>query len=176
MILTLARLSASERSKGVDEVIDVMARLIRKMPDVAYLVVGEGTDKARLQEKVADLGLSGHVVFAGYVAESEKANHFRLADAYVMPSREEGFGIVFLEAMACGIPVIGSKTDGGREALRGGMLGQLVDPANLSELETAIQTAVQATKRVPEGLEFFSFENFERRCCRLVARTSVLCG
>jgi len=176
VIMTLGRLDASERQKGVDEVIDVMPRLVKAVPGISYLIAGEGTDRERLQEKVAALGLTGHVAFAGHVADAEKAEHFRLADAYVMPSMQEGFGIVFLEAMACGIPVIASKEDGGREALREGMLGRLVDPANAAELEDAILNTIRAAKRVPEGLEFFSFENFERRCHRLMARTSVLSG
>ena len=104
------------------------------------------------------------------------ADHYRLADAYIMPSHGEGFGFVFLEALACGIPAVGSKVDGGREALREGSLGRLVDPENAAELEDAILNAVREPKQVPEGIEYFSYENFERRCQRLMVRTSVLSG
>ena len=68
------------------------------------------------------------MVFAGRVAESEKAAHYRLADAFVMPGYGEGFGIVYLEALACGIPVLASKLDASGEALRDGTMGLLVDP------------------------------------------------
>ena len=61
------------------------------------------------------LGLTGHVVFAGKTSESEKVAHYSLADAYVMPSSGEGFGIVLLEAAACGVPVIGSMADGSQK-------------------------------------------------------------
>ena len=75
-----------------------------------------------------------------------------------MPSSGEGFGFVFLEALACGIPCIGSKVDGGSEALRDGMLGKLVVPDNPQELKTAIQDTLKENKgRVPAGLDFWFF-------------------
>lgn len=176
VVMMLGRLVSTERYKGVDEVLDVMPRLIERVPNLTYLIVGDGSDRPRLEAKAAALGLSRHVVFTGLVPEAEKADHYRLADAFVMPSGGEGFGFVFLEAMACGIPAVGSRTDGSREALREGSLGRLVDPANAAELEDAILKAVREPKRVPEGIEYFSFENFERRCHRLMVRTSVLYG
>ena len=82
-----------------------------------------------------------------------------------MPSRGEGFGIVLLEAMACGIPVVASKVDGGREAVRNGELGIIVDPDKPQEVKAAIIRALQKPARiVPEGLDYFSYKNFERRC------------
>ena len=81
-----------------------------------------------------------------------------------MPSRGEGFGFVFLEAVACGVPVIASCLDGGREAVRKGELGRLVDPTNPAEIRFAILDALAARgKRIPEGLAYFSYANFERR-------------
>jgi glycosyltransferase involved in cell wall biosynthesis len=176
VIMTLGRLETAERYKGIDEVLEAMPRLKAAIPDLGYLIVGDGTDRARLERKAAALGVKDSVIFPGYIAEAEKADHYRLADAFVMPSDGEGFGFVFLEAMACGIPAVGSKTDGGKEALRDGMLGRVVDPANTAELDDAILKSVHEPKRVPERLEYFSFENFERRCHRLMVRTSVLSG
>ena len=121
VIMTLARLSASERYKGIDEVLELMPALVQEMPDLAYLVVGDGDDRQRLQAKVSRLGMTGHVVFTGYIPEDEKADHFRIADAFVMPGRGEGFGIVYLEAMACGIPVVASKADASREVVLNGV-------------------------------------------------------
>ena len=81
-----------------------------------------------------------------------------------MPSHGEGFGIVFLEAMACGVPVVGSLVDGGREALRDGQLGILVDPARPEEVRAGILTALGQPKgRPPVGLEYFSYEKFSSR-------------
>src|SRR5439155_2564410 len=99
-----------------------------KIPNVVYVVCGEGPDRSRLERKAVGLGVRDRVVFTGFIPEALKADYYRLADAYVMPSRGEGFGIVFLEAMACGIPVMGSRLDGSREALLDGELGVLVNP------------------------------------------------
>jgi glycosyltransferase involved in cell wall biosynthesis len=81
-----------------------------------------------------------------------------------MPSRGEGFGFVFLEAMASGVPVIASKHDGGREAIRNGALGILVDASNPAEIFAAIrETLAHGERRIPEGLDYFSFPNFVAR-------------
>ena len=128
VILTVGRLASEERHKGFDEVIEVMPQLIKRFPNLKYLIVGGGGDRQRLEAKVAKLGLSNCVIFTGYVPEDEKAAHYNLADVYVMPSRGEGFGIVLLEAAACGVPIVGSQVDGSREALLDGKLGRLVDP------------------------------------------------
>lgn len=174
MIMMLGRIVTTERYKGVDEVLDVMPRLIEKVPNVTYLIVGDGSDRQRLETKVRALGLKEYVVFTGLIPETEKADHYRLADAFVMPSHGEGFGFVFLEALACGVPVVGSTVDGGREALRDGLLGRLVDPKNPDELVQAVFQAIDAPKRIPEGIEYFSFENFERKCHRLMLWASTL--
>lgn len=89
-----------------------------------------------------------NVIFTGRISDAEKADHFRLADLYVMPSSGEGFGIVFLEALACGIPVIGSKVDGSREALLNGQLGTLVDPRDPAEICAAILQGLKPNKQV----------------------------
>jgi glycosyltransferase involved in cell wall biosynthesis len=104
------------------------------------------------------------VVFTGRVSESEKQDLYRLADVFAMPGRGEGFGFVFLEALACGVPVVASKLDGSREAVRDGMLGELCDPRDPSSLFDAIQAALAKPRGiVPEGLSYFDFPSFERR-------------
>jgi len=164
VLMTLARLSAGERYKGIDEVLDVMPELSAQMPNLSYLIAGDGTDRARLEEKAVTLGLRDRVIFAGRITEEEKADYFRLADAFVMPGFGEGFGIVYLEAMACGIPVVASSADASREAVRDGELGIVVDPRNREELKAGILQALQRPRGiVPPGLEYFSFENFQRR-------------
>jgi len=105
------------------------------------------------------------------VEESQKAALYRLADLYVMPSRGEGFGFVLLEALACGVPVIASRLDGGFEAVRQGLLGRAVDPSNPAEVRTAIADALRAPRRgIPEGLSWFAYENFVSRVHSAVDR------
>jgi glycosyltransferase involved in cell wall biosynthesis len=165
VILTVGRLESRERYKGFDEVINAMPLLVKRFPDLKYLIVGWGSDRARLEAKVADLGLAANVIFAGYIPESEKVAHYNLADVYVMPSIGEGFGIVLIEAAACGIPVVASQSDGSREALLDGQLGRLVDPKKPDEL---IQAVASFLERAPlrkrmDGVEFFNTQKFKTR-------------
>lgn len=169
VILTLGRLSSDERYKGFDEVMEALPEIHKIYPNTVYVVAGDGSDRGRLEQKARELGLSDHVVFTGFVREEEKVDHYRLADVFAMPSRGEGFGFVFLEAMACGIPVVASSIDGGREAVRDGSLGLLVDP---NDRNGVAQTIIEALGRpkgaVPKGLEYFSYPNFQARLHRIV--------
>jgi len=171
VLLTVGRLDSAERSKGFDEVIDVL----RDLPeDVVYMIAGGGDDASRLQARARELGVASRVVFTGLFGEEDKTDLYNLADVYVMPSRGEGFGFVFLEAMACGVPAIASKLDGGREALLNGQLGALVDPTNPAEIRAAIvETLARGERRIPQGLEHFSFENFAARACAIIARATA---
>lgn len=175
VLLTVGRLVSKERYKGFDEVIEVLPELAREMPDLAYLVVGDGDDRPRLLAKARALGVADRVVFSGFVSESEKIDLYNLADVYVMPGRGEGFGIVYLEAMACGVPTIGSQLDGSRDALRDGQLGQLVDPRDRQQIVHAIRKALMAPRGRPVGLEYFSAEGYRERVAR-VARQLVGCA
>ena len=168
VLMTLARLAERERYKGVDEVLEAMPRLLGERPDLAYLVVGEGPDRSRLEQKAAALGLNGRVVFTGAIPESEKARHYHLADAFAMPGRGEGFGIVYLEALACGIPVVGSRIDGSRDALLGGRLGVLVDPRDPEDVLKGLRKALDTPKGVPAELAEFRREQFEERVSRFL--------
>lgn len=173
VIMTMGRLAGKERYKGFDEMLEVMPGLLKEEPLSTYLIVGDGDDKVRLEEKAARLGLADQVIFAGFVSKEDKVDCYALADAYVMPSRGEGFGIVLLEAMACGVPTVASKLDGGREALIDGQLGALVDPGNREEICAATVAALRRPKMRPAGLEHFSYENFARRARELIGE--VIC-
>jgi glycosyltransferase involved in cell wall biosynthesis len=163
VVMTLARLPSFDRFKGVDEMLQVMPDLLQQMPDLMYLVAGTGNDRPRLEAKAAELGLAEQVVFAGFVPEEDKADHFRLADAFVMPGRSEGFGFVFLEALACGVPAVGSAVDGSREALLDGVLGELVNPADLASVRDGTLRALLKPKGVPAAIEHFGWRRFCER-------------
>ncbi|MGI9090518.1 MAG: glycosyltransferase family 4 protein, partial [Gemmatimonadaceae bacterium] len=166
VILTLGRLAGAERYKGFDEVIQVLPELAREIPSICYVIAGDGPDRARLEAKAAKLGVGERVVFTGYIDEREKADHYRLADAFVMPERGEGFGIVYLEALACGIPVIASMADASREAVRDGLLGQVVDPDCPEAIKNAILRALCGGRHAPDGLDHFSTDRFRERWYR----------
>jgi glycosyltransferase involved in cell wall biosynthesis len=171
VLLTVGRLAGEERYKGFDEVLDVLFDL---PPDVLYLIAGDGNDQPRLRQRAEELGVGDRVKFTGEFREEDKPDLYSLADVYVMPSRGEGFGFVFLEALASGVPVVGSKYDGGREALMGGKLGLLVDPANPAEIRAAISEQLARGRRaVPVELEFFSFPRFAERVADIVRSTTA---
>jgi glycosyltransferase involved in cell wall biosynthesis len=161
--MTVGRLVPAERYKGFDEVLDALPRLLREFPDLVYIIGGDGSDRERLERKAQQLAVERSVVFTGFIPEAEKAAHYRVADAFVMASRGEGFGFVFLEAIATGIPTVASSIDGGREAVRDGMLGILVDPGEPEDVVRGIREALARPKGVPAGLDYFAYPNFERR-------------
>lgn len=165
VIMTMGRLASHERYKGFDEVIEVMPLLLKRIPNLKYLIVGDGPDRPRLEAKAAALGMSDNVIFAGYIPESEKVAHYNLANVYVMPSMGEGFGIVLIEAAACGVPVVGSQADGSREALLDGRLGRLVDPTQPLELLEAVTVAFDngSCRRRIDAIDTFSVQNFRVR-------------
>lgn len=168
VLMTLARLVGRERHKGIDEVLEALPRLMEEYPDLAYLVVGDGPDRPRLEAKAAELGLAQRVVFAGRVPENQKVAHYQLADAFAMPGRGEGFGIVYLEALACGVPVLGSRIDGSREALLDGRLGELVDPRDPRDVLAGLRRLLATPKGVPAALSEYGRDRFEERLSRLL--------
>ncbi len=117
VLLTVGRLASSERYKGHDRVIEALPPMVASGHDVLYLVAGEGDDRARLESLARGAGMSERVRFLGAVAEGDLPDLYRAADVFVMPSTGEGFGIAFLEAMACGTPAVGLSLKGDRDAL-----------------------------------------------------------
>ncbi|NJR69242.1 MAG: glycosyltransferase family 4 protein [Synechococcales cyanobacterium CRU_2_2] len=122
VLMTVARLWSGDIYKGVDVTIRALPKILHAQPDVKYLVIGRGDDQPRLVQLAQELGVADQVVFAGFVSDQELVDHYRLASAYVMPS-QEGFGIVYLEAMACGVPVLSGDDDGSADPLQAGRMG-----------------------------------------------------
>jgi phosphatidylinositol alpha-1,6-mannosyltransferase len=132
--------------KGHDTTIRALAKLLPSLPDVTYLIVGEGPYRPQLEALAAELNVQDHVVFAGRQADADLAEVYALSDLFVMASREqleakdvEGFGIVYLEAAACEKPVVGGRSGGVPEAVVDGVTGLLVDPLNVDELGEAMR-------------------------------------
>ncbi len=163
VLLSVGRMDAKARFKGFDRMIDTLPSLIEEVPDVVYLMVGDGTEQPLLEKQVAELGLEDRAVFAGRVSEEEKAEYYRLADAFVMLSVGDGFGFVVIEALACGVPVVVSSKDGTREAALNGELGVVVDPFDQAEVRRGIHAALATPRGVPAGLQYFTHDRFADR-------------
>ncbi len=120
VLLTVGRLSDLERAKGHDRVIRLLPRLRSDGRDVVYVIIGDGDDVPRLRQLALATGVADAVRFFGAVPTNELPEAYRAADIFVMPSTCEGFGIVFLEAMACGTPALGLAIGGAVDALMDG--------------------------------------------------------
>lgn len=167
VLLTVSRLAASERYKGHDRVIRAVAELRNAHPDIVYVVAGDGDDRPRLEKLADELGVAEPVRFIGHVPDSELPNLYRSADVFIMPSTGEGFGIVFLQALASGIPVIGGDSDGSRDPLRDGLDGHLVSSTSSKALPEAISRILSGPDPLCPGGKVFSRQQFERMTCML---------
>ena len=157
--------------KGFDEMLEAMPALLARNPDLVYLIAGDGNDRARLEQKAADLGIAAATRFVGRIPEDRKPDYFRLADVYAMPSRGEGFGFVFIEALACGTPVVAGKFDGGYEAIMAGKLGMAIDPDDRDAIVEAVSRQLTAVREIPADLRFFDFPNFTDRIWKALKQT-----
>jgi phosphatidylinositol alpha-1,6-mannosyltransferase len=141
VLLTVGRLYAR---KGVDKVIEALPQTLQHIPDLVYLVVGEGTYRSTLEALVADHQVADHVIFAGSVPDHELNAHYSIADAFIMANRElpdgdtEGFGLVFLEANACGVPVVAGCAGGSTDAVTDRVNGLVIDGTSVAEIVTAV--------------------------------------
>jgi phosphatidylinositol alpha-1,6-mannosyltransferase len=140
VLLTISRLVPR---KGIDTVLRSLPQIAQSVPNVYYLIGGDGPDRARLEALVEQLGVAHRVRFLGKIPYDDLVRYYNMADVFVMPSREnmpfvEGFGIVFLEANACGKPVVGARSGGIPDAVLNGKTGLLVEPDDEVELAQAL--------------------------------------
>lgn len=134
VILTVSRLSAGEQYKGYDRVLKAIPQIRQSLPQVHYVIVGQGSDKPRIEQLISQLQLQDCVTLAGFVPDDQLCDYYNLCDVFAMPSKGEGFGIVYLEALACGKAVLGGNQDGAIDALCHGKLGALVNPDNVDAI------------------------------------------
>ena len=174
VLMTVTRLWSGDIYKGVDVTIRALPKITQANPDVKYLVIGRGDDRPRLEKLAQELGVGDRVVFAGFVPTEALVDHYRLADAYIMPS-QEGFGIVYLEAMACGVPVLSGEADGSAEPLQDGRLGWRVPHRDPQAVAAACLEILQGQDRRcdsqwlrQETLAKFSQEALRERLARVL--------
>jgi phosphatidylinositol alpha-1,6-mannosyltransferase len=130
IVLLVARMQSTERYKGHDELIESWPRVTARVPGARLVVAGGGDDVGRLKAKARDLGLSESVQFTGFISRDALLLLYRRAAVFAMPSRGEGFGLVYLEAMAHGVPCIGSLSDAATEVISDGETGFLVEQSD----------------------------------------------
>jgi phosphatidylinositol alpha-1,6-mannosyltransferase len=154
VIFTLTRLAATEQYKGHEQVIKVLGKLKAKFPAIKYILAGQydHDEEVRINELIALNDVAEQVILTGFIDEKDLPDHFLLADVFVLPSKKEGFGIVFIEALACGLPVICGNSDGSVDAIRNGELGKAIDVTDTDALEAAITAALE-TPVTPEKRE-----------------------
>jgi glycosyltransferase involved in cell wall biosynthesis len=127
--LIVARMSAAERYKGHDALLDLWPGVLARRPEARLVIAGDGDDRARLESRAGSLGLSHAVTFTGRVSDARLAELYDQCRFVVMPSRDEGFGLVFLEAMRAGKPCIGAP-GAAAEIIEHNVTGLIVDPGN----------------------------------------------
>lgn len=142
IILTVGRWEASEAYKGVDHLITALPALLKIFPDVQLVAVGEGSDLPRLQSLARASGVSGHVHFLPFIGHDALPCAYDHCDVFAMPSRGEGFGLVFIEAMARGKPVIGGAHGGTPEIIADRLNGYLVRYGDVEQLADRLQRLI----------------------------------
>jgi len=110
------------------------------VPNIKYIIAGKADpiEEQRVKALIEKTQLQDVVILAGFISDEEIVDHYLLADLFIMPSQKEGFGIVFIEAMACGLQVIAGNKDGSVDALMNGALGKLVDPDDKTQILAAL--------------------------------------
>jgi phosphatidylinositol alpha-1,6-mannosyltransferase len=173
--LIVGRMAADEQYKGHDALIEMWPEVAAEVPGAALRVVGDGDDRQRLEQRAAALGLGQQVVFLGRVDEAALRREYATCAAFVMPSRDEGFGFVFVEAMRAACPCIGAE-GAASEIIVDGETGWLVPAGDAGRLrerivqllrDPAAADAMGARGRA-RFLQLFTEERFRDRFSALV--------
>ncbi len=180
IVLSVGRLDPRERYKGQDRVIAALPALLPHVAGLLYCIAGEGDDRERLAALARETGVASSVRFLGAVPDADLPDLYRAADLFALPSTGEGFGIVFLEAMACGTPAIGLAVAGASDALADGRLGIACQEAGFpsalascldaqaSVQETPGQAAAVGATLAARVKDLFGGEAFRRRACEIL--------
>ncbi len=171
ILLTVGRLSSTERYKGHEQIFAALPALRARFPTLLYVVAGDGDDRAYLERRASELAKNGDAVcFLGFVPDHELPDLYRLCHLYVMPSTQEGFGIVYLEAAACGLKSVGGVGGGSADAIPDERIGVIVDPADNAALVEAITRLLGQGKADPAAVEPYRRPHFAAAARRLLAR------
>ena len=162
IILSLGRLTKFDTDKGYNKVIRIIPQLLSAFPDLRYLICGQvdAKEKTRLKKLVCKYRLQKNVRILNFIPENELEAHYQLADIFILPSKKEGFGLVFIEAAVCGCKVISGNIDGSVDALLNGQLGIMVDPDSTDQIKQAL------TRSLTERFTVLEARNIQRACLK----------
>jgi glycosyltransferase involved in cell wall biosynthesis len=182
IILTVNRLAAGESFHSYDQILAALPTIRQACPTAHYMIVGKGDDRLRLEQYIAEHQLQDCVTLAGFISDEELPDYYNLCDVFAMPSKLEGFGIVYLEAMASGKPVVGGY-DGAMDALQGGQLGALVNPDDVNAIAQTLIQILQGTHPNPllyqplalreAAIQAFGFDRFQQNVFNLLEQFST---
>jgi len=182
ILFTLTRLAATEQYKGYEQVIKVLNKIKVNFPKIKYVLSGQydASEEARIKQLAKQHSVDDIIILTGFISERELADHFLLADLFVLPSKKEGFGIVFIEAMSFGLPVICGNVDGSLDAIRNGELGKAVNPDDLDEIQSSIEAYLQKPLEVEDRqnlqhlcLHYFNQDNYINKLQQLLMHEPV---
>ena len=183
-VVIVGRMSASERYKGHDQLILAWPRVLTDVPDATLVMVGRGDDVERLRAKAAALGLGRSVQFPGFVPDAAVRAMLRHSAVFAMPSRGEGFGLVYLQAMRAGVPCLGSRDDAAADVIVDGETGLLVphqDPEAIAGALVRLLTDDGMRRRMGDAGKrrfdaAFTYPRFRARLAALLARAFPAIG
>jgi phosphatidylinositol alpha-1,6-mannosyltransferase len=179
-LLSVTRLIRADLKKGVDAMLRALPEILRRCPEARYVIVGDGNHRGELEQLATQMGVAGRVEFRGELSREELCRTYQEADVFVLPSQTEGFGIVFLEAMYAGLPVVAARAGGAQNVVEDGVTGLLVAPGD----EQGIVSAVSGLLLLPEERrrlsaagrktveEKYLFEHFAARWHRWMAQVA----
>jgi glycosyltransferase involved in cell wall biosynthesis len=174
ILLSVCRISSGEKEKGYDKILDILPRLL-KQHQLFYVLAGkaEADELERLKNKTKLLGVTSNVIFTGEFESQYLNSIYASSDVFVLPSKKEGFGIVFIEALLQNLPVIAGNKDGSVDALQFGDTGFLIDPDNIEMLYTILHDVLSNKVNVKgdvrmKTLHKFGFESFKKQLVYLL--------
>lgn len=170
VILTVGRWDAREAYKGVDHLILALPRLLEAVPELHLVAIGSGTDVPRLQRMAQESGVAARVHFLSSLPREQLASAYDSCDIFALPSRGEGFGLVFLEAMSHGKPVIGGAHGGTPDVIDDGATGYLVQYGDLAQLSDRLKVLltdeparrIMGARALEKIRRDFTFDSFSR--------------
>jgi phosphatidylinositol alpha-1,6-mannosyltransferase len=173
IVLVVGRLSSTERYKGHEQLIQAWPLIQSRVPRARLVIAGDGDDLGRLKSLAAN---AGRIEFTGFLSRAELDRLYADAALFALPSRGEGFGLVYLEAMASGLACIGSVHDAASEVIVDGHTGRLVDPSDVESMSKTIADLLDNPGRLREMgqqgrtrvLDTFSYERFRARVTGLL--------